>query len=135
MPSEQAADPRKQGRTRWRGHVTARLARQRREELADDHPRGPVEQATTDARHLATDRGLVDVADRRAAILGRNEGDASLAAAETERALGGAAKRDGLRRIELGQFHIGAIASFHRADADRDVSAKMRVRDFLDIIA
>src|ERR1700722_8506145 len=133
MPSEQAADPRKRGRTRWRGHVTARHARQRREELADDHPRGPVEQATTDTRYLATDRGLIDVADRGAAMLGRNKGDASFAAAETERALGGTAKRNGMRRFEIGQLHIGAIASFHRADADRHVGAEMRVRDFLDI--
>src|ERR1700733_7921508 len=113
-PSEQAADLRKPGPTRWRGSVTACLARQRREELADDHPRGPLEQATADARHLAADRRLIDVADRGAAILGRNEGDASLAAAEAERALGGAAERDRMRRIEVGQFHIGAIRSFHR---------------------
>src|SRR5580692_2845581 len=112
MPSEQAADSRKQGRTRLRGSVTACFARQRREELANDPPRGPVEQATANARHFAADRRRIDVADRGAAILGRNEGDASLAAAETERALGGAAERDRMRRIEVGQFYIGAIASF-----------------------
>src|ERR1700692_569271 len=98
MPSEQAADSRKQGRTRLRGSVTACLARQRREELANDH-------------HFPAYPRLVAVADRGAAILGRNDGDASLAAAETERALGGAAKRERMRRIEVGQFHIGAIAS------------------------
>src|ERR1700687_1649291 len=101
MPSEHAADSRKQGRTRLRGSVTACLARQRREELANDHPRGPVEQATADARHLNADRRCLDVADRCAAILCRNDGDASRAAAETERALGGAAKRERMRRIEV----------------------------------
>src|SRR5277367_2366790 len=119
MRSEQAADSCKQGRTRLRGSVTACVARQRREELANNHPRGPVEQAAANARYLAADRRLIDVADRGAAILGRNEGDASFAAAKSERAFGGAAKRDRVRRIEVGQFHIGAIASFHGTDADR----------------
>ena len=53
---------------RDRPGCAAGLTRQRREELADDHARGAIEQAAADARDLAADRRLVDVADRGAAI-------------------------------------------------------------------
>ena len=56
------------------GCAAAGLARQRRKELANDYPRGAVEQAAADACHLAADRRLVDVADRGAAIRASNEG-------------------------------------------------------------
>ena len=97
------------------GGATAGLARQRRKELANDHPRGAVEQAAADACHLAADRRLVDEVDRGAAIRDRNpQGDAPFAAAESgRRAFGGAAERDRMRRIEVGQFDVGAVASLH----------------------
>src|ERR1700692_3677781 len=98
LPSEPTTQFRKQGWTRWIGCATARLSRQRRKELSDDHPRRAVEQATTDARHLAADRRLVDVANRSAAGIGRNQRDAPFAAAKSERAFRGSAERDRMRR-------------------------------------
>src|ERR1019366_8255280 len=68
-------------------------------------------------------------------ILGRNQRDASFAAAKAERALGGAAERHRPRRIEIGQFDVGAVASLHRTDTDRDVGAEMRVRNLLNGVA
>src|SRR5580704_2514364 len=128
--SEQAAQLRQQGDAGLPRPDTTCLARQRREELTDDHARGTVEQAAADARHLAADRRLIDVADRCAAILGRNEGDAPLPATESERAFGGPAQRDSMRRIEIGQFHVGAVSPLYRTDAERHVGAEMCVRYF-----
>src|SRR5580704_18700697 len=94
LPSEPTKRTCEQGRTRLCGIITTCLARQRGKELADNHPCRPVEQTSTDARDLAADGCFVDIADRGAAVFGGNEGDASFAAAKSERAFAGANKRD-----------------------------------------
>ena len=117
-PRKQTSHLREQGDTGRIGRGTARRARQRGKELANDHPRGAVEQAAADARDLAADRRLVDVADRGAARRHRRQGDAPLAAAESKRAFGRAAQRDRARRIEVGEVDLGAVSALYRTDAD-----------------
>src|ERR1700722_6833840 len=95
-PSEQAAHARKQGRAR--PTRTTGLMRQRGKELTNDHARGAVEQAASDACHLAADGRLIGVAYSGAAVSGRMQGDASFTAAESERAIGRRSKRDRMGR-------------------------------------
>ena len=131
-------NPRSFANKRWArrpGCAATGLTRQRGKELSDDDARRAIQQAAADARDLAADRGLVDVADRGAAVVGWNQRDAAFAAAKSERAFGRPAERHRMRRIEIGQFHLGAIASFDRADADRHIGAEMRIGDFLDAVA